>query len=101
MINDSHAPDADTSGVARFVLEVQRRAFGGKLHVSGDGSRDVIASLTALSGFARTRCEAFAVALDAFDRVSRARRFVGDGVVSELVDCDAGLDGAGFVDGVL
>ncbi len=81
-----------------FALEVQRGAFCGKLKMSGDGSGDVVAGLTTFARFACARGEAFAVALLAFDGVSRARRFVDHGVRTELDDCDAGLNGACFVD---
>ena len=81
-----------------FALEVQCRAFGGKLKVCGDGSRDVIASLPTFARNARAGCEPLAVSLLACDGVGRARRFIRDGVVSEAGDANERLDGACFVD---
>ena len=65
---------------SRSCLEVQRRALGGELHVRGDGSRDVIASLTTFACLAGAGCKPLPFSLLADDGVGRARRFVGDGV---------------------
>ncbi len=80
------------------VLEVQLCAFAGKLDVSTDGSRDVIAALTTFARLARAVCEAFAVSLHADDVVASAGLLIGHIVAAEAVDANAGFDGARFVD---
>lgn len=63
-----------------------------------NGSRDVVAGLRACARFACAMCEAFAVALHAYDVVGRTRRFVRHVVAAEAVDANQRFDRARFVD---
>lgn len=82
-------------------LEVQRRAFGGKLDVRSGSSGDVVAGRSALARLAGAGGEPLAVALAAFDGVACTRLLVRHRVGAEATNADERLDGARFRDRVL